>query len=306
MQKVAGEPPNTLEVIEPAEQPPRVANGVRPLRGQPPQPGPSGRTPRPSGRTLAARAIAGEATPPQPPLPRREPPPDHTPTAGPKLRGRPAKDMQTRFAPSFVMICLLLAVGLVVSLILWATIRPNDGDGSSPSTVVPTQPGITTIPSPPSGAVQIVGVTSFDPESSGGNGEENEELAPQALADGDPATNWTTECYSNQYMGKSGAGLVITLPTALAGTLSFDVGHAPYQVDVFATADDSIPGSRANWGQQLSHSVDATPGHVEVAVPTPAKHVLILVMEPGRSASGCNPDTPHQGMIGEVAFTAAS
>lgn len=298
LQKVAGEPATTLDTIEATQPPPRVANGVRPVRGQP-------RRDPPSGRTLAARAIAGEptrGTPPGPALPRRDPRQD-TPSAGPKLRGRPAKDMQTRFAPSFVMVCLLLAVGLVVSLILWATIRPNDPEGGPGTTVVPTQAPVTTIPPPPSGAVQIAGITSFDPR---GNGAEHEELAQQALADGDPGTNWVTECYSDQYMGKDGVGLVITLPTAVAGNLTFDIGHAPFQVDVFATTDEPYPETREAWGTPLAHEVGNAPDRAEVPVTAPAKHVLILVMEPGRSASGCNPGTPHQGMIGEIAFTAAT
>src|SRR5688572_1702278 len=53
LQHVAGEQPNTLDSIEPMQPPPRVPNGVRPVRNQP------RRDPRPSGRTLAARAIAG-------------------------------------------------------------------------------------------------------------------------------------------------------------------------------------------------------------------------------------------------------
>jgi serine/threonine-protein kinase len=306
LQQVAGEPSNTLATIEPVQPPPRVPNGVRPVRNQP------RRDPGPSGRTLAARAIAGEpsrtplgtahtrGTPPQPPLPRREPPRDPTPSAGPKLRGRPAKDMQTRFAPSFVMICLLLAVGLVVSLILWATIRPNDPDGPPPTTVIPTTP---TTAAPPADAITIAGVTSFDPR---GNGSEHEELAQQALADGNPETNWITECYSDQYMGKDGVGLVITLPTATAGALTFDIGHAPYQVDVYASTADPAPPSREAWGSPIAHEVNTAPGRADVAVASPAKYLLILVMEPGVSESGCNPGTPHQGMIGEVAFAAAS
>jgi serine/threonine protein kinase len=306
LQHVAGEQPNTLDSIEPMQPPARVANGVRPVRNQP------RRDPRPSGRTLAARAIAGEpsgtprggaptrGTPPQPPLPRREPPRDPTPTAGPKLRGRPARDMQTRFAPSFVMICLLLAVGLVVSLILWATIRPNDPSGPPPTTSIPATP--TTVPAP-AGAIQISDVTSFDPS---GNGTENEDLAQQALADGNPETNWTTECYSDQYMGKDGTGLVITLPTAVAGTLTFDIGNSPYQVDVYATTTEPFPATFADWGQRVSHEAGTAPGRAEVALPDAVKHVLIRVMEPGLSAASCNSETPHQGMIGELAFAAAS
>jgi len=300
LQSVAGELPNTLEHIEPVGQPPRVANGVRPVRGQPSRP-PA------SGRTLAARAIAGEATPPQPPLPRREPVRDPTPSAGPKLRGRPAKDMQTRFAPSFVMICLLLAVGLVVALILWATIRPNDPNEPDRSqTTVPAvgdAAAVTTIPAPPSGAVQIAAITSFD--SAGGVGAENQESASSALADGDPDTNWTTLCYQDQYMGRAGAGLVATLPTPVAGTIGFDVGHAPYAIDVYATSAQEIPGSVDGWGNPVERVVGETPGHADVTLPAAASHVLILVMEPGRAPEGCTADKPNQGMLGEVAFTAA-
>lgn len=301
LQAVAGEPPSTLDHIEPVGQPTRVANGVRPVRDQPLRGA--------SGRTLAARAIAGEATPPQPPLPRREQARDHTPSAGPRLRGRPAKDMQTRFAPSFVMVCLLLAVGLVVSLVLWATIGPNDPQ-SPPATTVASAQGqaveATTSPAVATGGAEFSAITSFDPVSSGGNGEENEELVQDALADGDPGSNWVTECYSDQYMGKAGAGLVLTLSEPSTGTLGFDVGNAPYQVDVFATSDEQVPVAATGWGERLSRTTDTAPGRVDTAIPVEARHVLILVMEPGRPETGCSDDTPHQGAIGEVTFAAAS
>src|SRR5918994_16884 len=54
LQHVAGEQPGTLDPIEAMQAPPRIANGVRPVRNQP------RRDPHPSGRKLAARAIAGE------------------------------------------------------------------------------------------------------------------------------------------------------------------------------------------------------------------------------------------------------
>ena len=299
LQTVAGEPPTTLDHIEPVSQPVRIPNGVRPVRGQPPHP-------RPSGRTLAARAIAGEATPPRPPLPRREPPPGHTPTAGPKMRGRPAKDMQTRFAPSFVMICLLLAVGLVVSLILWRTIGPNDAGDPPPTTaaVAPGQPTATTAAVPTGGAT-ITGVAAFDPPSSGGNGEENDELAPSALADGNPATNWTTECYSGQYMGKAGTGLVVALSTSATGRIGFDVGNAPYAVDVYTSNEEQAPGSVAGWGGRLERATGTAPGRVEVDVTSTARYVLVLIMEPGQTSSGCSAGRPNQGSLGEIAFTAS-
>jgi len=303
LQAVAGEPPNTLDNIEPVAPPARMANSVRPVRGQP---APA----RASGRTLAARAIAGEATPPQPPLPRREAPRDATPSAGPKLRGRPAKDMQTRFAPSFVMICLLLAVGLVVSLVLWATIRPNDPQPPTVTTVAPApapnEAAGVTVPVVLPGVAGITSIASFDPVSSGGNGEENEQLVQNAMADGNPDTNWTTECYSDRYMGKAGAGLAITLSAPATGTLTFDVGNAPYTVDVFATGDEQVPAATDGWGPRLERATGEVSGGVEVPVPVAARHLLVLVMEPGRPGSGCSDGKPHQGAVGEIAFVAST
>ena len=102
------------------------------------------------------------------------------------------------------------------------------------------------------GAIQIAALASFDPGVDGGNGEEHDITARRARADGDPATNWTTECYSDQYMGKAGVGIVMTLSAPSSGTVSFDVGSAPYVVDVFATDAEQIPArdrpvGRATW-----------------------------------------------------------
>jgi hypothetical protein len=55
------------------------------------------------------------------------------------------------------------------------------------------------------GAVEVTGVTSFDPE---GDGEEHESEAP-AASDGDEATVWTSESYSTAFSAqKSGVGLL--------------------------------------------------------------------------------------------------
>ncbi|MGH9138324.1 MAG: serine/threonine-protein kinase, partial [Acidimicrobiales bacterium] len=122
--RLAGEPPNTLDNIQPGSgRKPPARRGVS-------RPRIDSASAQARGRALAARAIAGQPggtiTSPQPPVRPPDEPREQTPTAGPKLRGRPARDMQTRFAPSFVVICLLVAIGIVVALVLWATIRPDD------------------------------------------------------------------------------------------------------------------------------------------------------------------------------------
>jgi tRNA A-37 threonylcarbamoyl transferase component Bud32 len=299
--RLAGEPPSTLDRIEEV--------GTR-LPGQPPLPRIGRRLDAASaqarGRALAARAIAGEATPPRPPVFGDEPR-QRTPTAGPQLRGRPARDMQTRFAPSFVVICLLLAIGIVVSLVLWATIRPDDG-GAPTSTVVTTVAATTTAaaaePAPAGvngAASQIATLASFDPGVDGGNGEEHDDLLDEALADGSDGTNWTTECYTEQYMGKAGVGIVATLTTPSGGTISFDVGSSPYVVDVFATGDEQVPPEIKLWGPRLERLVGTTPAPHTVEIPTDARHVLVLFRQAGHAPACGN---PYQAVLGELAFTA--
>ena len=98
----------------------------------------------------------------------------------------------------------------------------------------------------PCGTNLVTTLTAYDPA---GDGEENDALADDALADGDPATRWETQCYSSQFMvGKPGVGLVVGLAQEAAGTLSFDVDLAPSQIEVFATADAEIPAAARRLG----------------------------------------------------------
>jgi eukaryotic-like serine/threonine-protein kinase len=302
--RLAGEPASTLDHIDTARQR---------LPGQPPLRRTGRRIDSASaqarGRALAARAIAGETTPPRPASGLAADPPEHTPTAGPRLHGRPARDMQTRFAPSFVVVCLLLAIGIVVSLVLWATIRPDDPE--PPTSTLGAGAGAaaatTTVAAAPAaaitGAIQITGLASYDPQVDGGNGEEHADLLDDVNVDGDQATNWTTECYSDRYMGKAGVGVVMALSAPSTGTVSFDVGSAPYVVDVFATAGDQVPPQIDLWGAAVERLVGSTPAHHDVTIPTAARHVLVLFREAGNAPS-CGVDHPYQAVLGELAFTA--
>jgi hypothetical protein len=217
--------------------------------------------------------------------------------------------MQTRFAPSFVVICLLLAIGIVVALVLWATIRPDD-DGPPTPTVVGTIAATTTVAAAaaapaaagPAGAVsQIANLASFDPGVDGGNGEENDDLLDEALADGDAGTNWTTECYTEQYMGKAGVGIVATLTSPSNGSISFDVGSSPFVIDVFATDDEQVPPEINLWGQRLERLVGNSPASHSVEIPTAARHILVLFRQAGHASSCGN---PYQAVLGELTFTA--
>ncbi len=301
--RLAGEPPATLDHFEATRrlpgQPPmrRTARRIDPADAQA------------RGRALAAKAIAGEVTPPGPTRVADQPH-ERTPAGGPRIRGRPARDLQTRFAPSFVVICLLLAIGIVVALVLWATIRPDDPDtttttvaAAAGAAVTTTAAGAGAATAARSSTIQISNVTSYDPPVGGGNGEENEPLVDDARSDGDPATNWITECYSGEYMGKAGVGLVITLSAPASGTVSFEVGSAPYVVDVFATAGEQIPAQVDLWGERVERLTGNSPAPHTVPIPTAARHVLVLFQQAARSPT-CDGGLPYRAMLGELAFVA--
>jgi eukaryotic-like serine/threonine-protein kinase len=274
-----------------ADEPPPEVDGT-PLAGPPGRGGMAG----PAGPVVRTRPgaphIPGEATPPNPVEPRRVR--DHTPHAGPDLRGSPARGLQTRTAPSLIVVCGLLLIALIVALVLWATIGPPaDGQGS-PTTV----PATTGRPQPP-GPVAIATIAAYDPQ---GDGEENDDLAPAAAADDDSATNWRTLCYASRYMGKEGVGLAVSLTRAGAGTLSFDVGNAPYTVDVFAAQTRAVPAAIADWGPQVGErSFSEQPGTVQVTTSTPVRHLLILFREIGPDG-GCTAANPYRVTVGEVRF----
>lgn len=300
LQQVAAEPTPVFDDTDATAAP--TTGRTSPVR-------PGGyRRDRSAGRNSAARAVAGAQgrTAPGPYDQRHH---DHTPTAGPKLRGRPAKDMQTRFAPSFVLVCLLLAVGLVVSLILWAAIRPDDEAGEGPPATSalgaspdPVGVGPTTTAAPaPLATATITGATAFDPF---GDGSEMNELASAAI-DGNATTAWITECYSNQYTGKPGVGLVVSLSEAATGTLSVDVGTAPYNVSVYTSAEATAPASLDGWGAPVGSQHAGTPGVVELAVDAPASNLLVWFVEIGVDSS-CSASNPHRGVISEVAFSPSS
>jgi hypothetical protein len=198
------------------------------------------------------------------------------------------------------VICLLLAIGLVVGLVLWATIRPDGPDSAGQTTVIPTTTPTTTLAAPSSAAGAIASLQAYDP---GGDRHENDDLAAAALADGNPATNWQTECYGDRYFGKEGVGLVVDLAAPAAGTLSFDVTTAPFQLFAYATDDAVVPADIDGWGQPIeSKFVGEQPSTVVVTVGTPARHVLIWFVEGGISPT-CSTEHPHRAVVGEVTFT---
>jgi tRNA A-37 threonylcarbamoyl transferase component Bud32 len=271
---------------------------------EPPRRGPVIRGATPVGPDRPA--IPGEPTTtgvtrvvaPRPASPRR----DATPTDGAARRGAPARGLQPSGRPAVIVISVLLAVAAVVAgLLLW---NLRSGDDAFPGATV--VPGATTPPTDPaaapSGPVEIASVTAWDPD--GDNGGENDEQAGAALADGDTATAWATECYSSQYLGgKSGVGLVLTLSAAATGTLSVTSLNAPYQLEIYASGAETAPADLAAWGTPLDGTEYAEqPGTVDTAVGAPAQHLLVWLRELG-SDDACSESNPYRGRLGEITFS---
>jgi eukaryotic-like serine/threonine-protein kinase len=279
LQRVADEPPPDVDGT-PLSVPPTVS------------PGPAG----PVVRTRpGAPRIPGEATPPLPVGPRR--PKDPTPNAGPQLRGSPARGLQSRTAPALIVVCGLLLIALVVALVLWTTIGPAaDGHGQGAPTTAATA---TRRPTSSAGPVEIAGIAAYDPA---GDGEENDDLVAAAAADEDPATNWRTLCYADRYMGKEGVGLAVSLSRPGTGSLSFDVGNAPYTIDVFASSARAVPATVADWGEQIGdRAFSEQPGTVQVSISSAVRHLLILFREIGPD-TGCTSANPYRGTLGNIRF----
>ncbi len=286
------------------EPPPDLTPLGNPPTGSIPSPvGPFIRAPRTTGQVGRTRPgaprIPGEATPPNP-VPRR--PRDNTPHAGARLRGSPARGLQSRTGPSMVLVLGLLAVALVVALVLWAMIgRDASGGSGAPSTTTPSAgPSVPAGPAGAAGSATIATIAAYDPE---GDGEENDDLTAAAVVDGDPATSWRSVCYARALMGdKDGVGLAVTLSAPATGALSFSVGTAPYQVEVFSSTAATVPAGFADWGPAIAPKLFADqPGAVTVDTPAPALHLLIVFRELGRD-NGCTAANPFRGTIGELRF----
>ncbi len=290
LQRVADEPPPDLSGLVSSPLPADMLDHAPRVRTTGQQP-----------RTRAVRpVIPGEATPSGRRQQLRQR--DDTPDAGPRLRGAPARGLESRLTPSLVVVGLLVGVAVLVALVLWATIGPDDGDGAGADTPVTSvaNPGSTPVTDAAGSSGVIVTLQAFDPE---GDGEENDAEATLAGADGDPETMWRTQCYSSERMAKSGVALAVDLDREQVGTLRFDVPVAPYELEVFGTASVDRPTKFDGWGDPLAPlTVGDEPGTLEVPAPRPVRHLLIVFHELPRDA-GCSDSYPFRGSLAEVNFT---
>ena len=295
----------------PADPPPRIANPpTRALGAGPGIPG----EPHVTGAVPITAGGAADATPRAAEGARRTR--EETPPALRPVRGKPARQHDQRITPSLLVVGSLVVVALVVALILLVRVNRGDqadelpGDASTPTSEEPADaavapdddPGAADAAdvAPVTGDGSIVAVRPWDPD--GDNGTENDAQAELALADGEPSTYWATECYQDRYLGgKRGVGLVLSLSGAASGTLAVTVAHAPYQLDVYTTADATAPTDLDAWAPVGGTRFADEPGDLEIGVDQPATHLLVWLKElgPDDACSGAN---PYRGRLGEISL----
>jgi serine/threonine-protein kinase len=289
--------------------PPRGATAPTPSRGTPVV---AGRTPAPTGgyRPVQHGSVTPTPSGSQQPItgsvrtgrpagvPLR---PDRTPPNTTRPRQQPNRQFEQRTRGSLIVVVSLLVVAFVVAIILYATSRTG-ADPKSSTTPTTAAPGDTTAdgnvaatPAPSSG---IAALTLYDPD---GDGTEQSDRVGQA-DDGNPATAWTTVCYSDRFLGgKTGLGLVADLGAASSGTITADIASAPYQVEVL-TAVDAIPPALGDGWTQVTTAADSSAGTVSADVDG-ARYVAVLFHELGSDPT-CSRNR-FRGSIGDIAFQAA-
>jgi tRNA A-37 threonylcarbamoyl transferase component Bud32 len=245
---------------------------------------------------------------------------DATPV-GPVPTGRPARQDDQRWAPSLIVVLSLLVVALVVAGVLFVGLNRGDSPDDIPDvTVVPGEnrsdaddptdaqaaddgpAGTAGRPADetPSGPVTIVGVQAWDPD--GTNGSENDTQAALALADGSASTAWPTECYSDKYLGgKRGVGLIVTLSSPSAGTVSVETLNAPYQLEFYSTTAENPPGDLSDWSLVGDTYFAESPGTVDATIDVAASNVLVWLKELGPD-DACSSSNPYRGRLGEISY----
>lgn len=228
---------------------------------------------------------------------------DRTPPQSARPRPQTNRQFQQRPTASVVIVGLLM-LGLIVALVLWATVGSDPGPtGNGNPSVTSTVPGADTplvsASGGPTGAA-FVAATAYDPD---GDGEENDSIVGLAI-DGNAATSWNTLCYSSKFLGgKGGVGLVVELTASTAGTVSINVDSAPWQLEVFTSSQGTVPSTIDGWGTAAAKSYGDTPKVVTAPIASGTRYVLALFHEVAPDP-GCTDKNRNRGRIGEVTFTA--
>ncbi len=273
-----------------------------------------------------------DGTPIEPPTPRERPvragesgrlarPETIAPSPSPELFDNPSAAIPRRSTRPWVAVGLAATLIAITVLGIILSTQQDDPAGSvQPLPEVTAAPiidrnvtdpiilddveDVLTTPEEPIVSEGSVSVAAWDPR--GDNGSENDAQAPLALADGSRDTAWSTECYSDKYLGaKGGVGLVITLPAASTGRLNFESLNGPFGLEVLATDGAEPPADPSGWTKLGNTTYNSEPGAVSVPVTTAATYVAIWITELGPD-DACSSANPYRGRIGELQWIPSS
>jgi len=216
---------------------------------------------------------------------------DKTPRGVARADSALPASQRTSVKRNYIPIALLLVAAMVMSVMLWRGL-----ENTKSSTITSVVDNVVV------GPVSVASIKSYDPN--GDDGLENEAMIP-ALTDNNPDTSWTTVCYGNQYFGsKAGVGILVQLSGIGLGTLATTFGTAPWSAEVFASTSETVPTSLDGWGLRVANASSLTAGAATFEVASPARNVLLVLREAGRSST-CSNNNPFKGSLSDLSFTSA-
>ena len=216
---------------------------------------------------------------------------DKTPRGVARADSALPASQRTSVKRNYIPIALLLVAAMVMSVMLWRGL-----ENTKSSTITSVVDNVVV------GPVSVTSIRSYDPN--GDDGLENEDMIP-FLADNNPDTSWTTVCYGNQYFGsKAGVGILVQLSGIGLGTLATTFGTAPWSAEVFASTSETVPTSLDGWGLRVANASSLTAGAATFEVASPARNVLLVLREAGRSST-CSNNNPFKGSLSDLSFTSA-
>lgn len=198
-----------------------------------------GHIPRPSA------APTGSSAPPATAAPTSAPPP-----SGPVPAEAPPRRRGRRWGLALLAFVMIAAALGVAGFLVSRTDRGEDLVGD----LVPTE----STQVPPGDPLPIVDSTTLDPLTGGGDGSENDNLAPLAI-DGDPTTAWSTDQYKapGRKFGniKKGVGIYVELADEAAlGSLEVASPMQGWAAQVYVS--DGPGQELTDWGDPVAEATD--------------------------------------------------
>ena len=176
-----------------------------------------------------------------------------------------------------VAVCLLLLIGCVIAFNLGRGRSPLGAapdDSGDPGHVRPSSPST----SAPAAALTGVTATDFDPQ--GNPPDENPEQAHFAV-DGDPATTWSTQTYTQNFgpLGlKTGVGLVLDLGADHdVSKVDLTTVGSPTQIQIYVTPQK--PTSLQGLGVAGQTTVTGTHGEVTLDPASTGRYVVVWLTQ---------------------------